>query len=101
MEGVSMVINTNVSAQSSARLLTSSQTQLSKSLARLSSGSRLVSPDDDVAGTAVSMRFDAQINRIDAATSNLNNAVSYSQKQTRFLHNEAGAPDRTNETYTI
>jgi flagellin len=92
-----MVINTNVSAQSSARLLTASQTQLSKSLARLSSGSKLVSPEDDVAGTAVSMRFDAQINRIDAAVSNVNNAVSYSQTQDGFLQKVAGALDRMSE----
>ena len=48
-----MVINTNMSAQSSARLLVESSTLLSKSLARLSSGSKIVSPEDDVAGQAV------------------------------------------------
>src|SRR6266496_808772 len=92
-----MVINTNVSAQSSARLLSESSSMLSKSLARLSSGSKLVSPEDDVAGTAVSMRFDAQINRIDAATSNVNNAASYSQTQDGFLRKVAGALDRMSE----
>src|SRR5258708_29436720 len=92
-----MVINTNVSAQSSSRLLTESSTQLSKSLARLSSGSKFTSPEDDVAGIAVSMRFDAQINRIDAATSNVNNAVSYSQTQDGFLQKVAKALDRMSE----
>jgi flagellin len=99
MEGVgnSMVINTNVSAQSSARLLTESSSMLSKSLARLSSGSKLTSPEDDVAGMAVSMRFDAQINRIDAANSNVNNAVSFSQTQDGFLKKVTGALDRMSE----
>ena len=99
MEGVgnSMVINTNVSAQSSSRLLTESSSMLSKSLARLSSGSKLTSPEDDVAGMAVSMRFDAQINRIDAATSNVNNAVSFSQTQDGFLKKVSGALDRMSE----
>ena len=48
-----MVINTNISAQSGARLLAESSNMLSKSLARLSSGSKIVSPEDDAAGMAV------------------------------------------------
>ena len=76
-----MVINTNISAQSSARLLADSSDKLSKSLARLSSGSKIVSPEDDAAGMAVSMRFDAQVNRVIAANSNVGNAISYSQTQ--------------------
>src|SRR6266516_2878743 len=62
-----MVINTNISAQSSARLLSESSSMLAKSLARLSSGSKIISPEDDAAGLAVSMRFDAQINRVKVA----------------------------------
>ncbi len=92
-----MVINTNVSAQSSARLLSESSALLSKSLARLSSGSKLTSPEDDVAGLAVSMRFDAQINRITAATSNVSNAISFSQTQDGFLKKVASALDRMSE----
>src|SRR5437868_1225137 len=65
-----MVINTNTSAQSSARLLGESSAMLAKSLARLSSGSKIVSPEDDAAGLAVATRFDAQINRISATSNN-------------------------------
>jgi len=61
-----MVINTNISALSGARLLGESSAMLAKSLARLSSGSKLVAPEDDAAGAAVSLRFDAQINRVQA-----------------------------------
>src|SRR5215213_8315840 len=82
---LSMVINTNISAQSSARLLSQSSAMLAKSLARLSSGSKIVSPEDDAAGLAVSMRFDAQINRINAAKNNVGNAISFSQTQDGFL----------------
>jgi flagellin len=92
-----MVINTNVSAQSSARLLTESSALLSKSLARLSSGSKLISPEDDGAGLAVSMRFDAQINRISAASNNISNAISYNQTQDGFLKKVAKALDRMSE----
>ena len=45
-----MVINTNTTALSSARLLSDSSNMLSKSLQRLSSGSKIVSPEDDPAG---------------------------------------------------
>jgi flagellin-like hook-associated protein FlgL len=92
-----MVINTNVSAQSSARLLSESSTLLSKSLARLSSGSKIVSPEDDAAGLAVSTRFDAQVNRITAANNNVNNAISFSQTQDGFLKKVGKALDRMSE----
>src|SRR6202007_3335549 len=92
-----MVINTNISAQTGARLLSESSSMLSKSLARLSSGSKIVSPEDDSAGLAVSMRFDAQINRIDAASGNIGNATSYSQTQDGFLQKVGKALDRMSE----
>lgn len=92
-----MVINTNVSAQQSAQMLADSSARLSKSLARLSSGSKIVSPEDDAAGLAVSMRFDAQINRISATTSNISNAVSYTQTQEGFLKKAQKALDRMSE----
>jgi len=98
MEGsVHMVINTNTSALSSARLLADSSSKLSKSLARLSSGSKLVSPEDDAAGAAVSLRFDAQINRINAVSNNVGNAVSFSQTQDGFLQKVGKALDRMSE----
>ena len=92
-----MVINTNVSAQSSARLLSESTSMLSKSLARLSSGSKIVSPEDDAAGLAVSLRFDAQINRVNAARNNISSAISYSQTQDGFLQKVGKALDRMSE----
>jgi flagellin len=92
-----MVINTNVSAQRSSQLLADSSTRLAKSLARLSSGSRIVSPEDDAAGLAVSLKFDAQINRIAAASTNVTSAISYSQTQDGFLQKVGKALDRMSE----
>jgi flagellin len=92
-----MVINTNISALGGARLLTESSGLLAKSLARLSSGSRIVSPEDDAAGVAVSLRFDAQINRSKAAAANVGNAISYSQTQDGFLQKVGKALDRMSE----
>jgi len=70
---------------------------LAKSLARLSSGSKIVSPEDDAAGLAVSTRFDAQINRIGAANSNVGNAISFNQTQDGFLKKVSKALDRMSE----
>jgi len=92
-----MVINTNVSAQSSARLLSQSSTQLSKSLARLSSGSKITSPADDSAGLAVSMKLNAQMSRIDAASNNVGNAISFNQTQDGYLQKVNDALNRMSE----
>ncbi len=92
-----MVINTNVSALTSSRLLSESSSMLSKSLARLSSGSKIVNPEDDAAGLAVSMRFDAQIHRNDAANSNIGNALSFNSTRDAFLSKVGKALDRMSE----
>ena len=92
-----MVINTNTAAANAARLLNDSSEKLSKSLSRLSSGSRIVSPEDDAGGLAVSLRFDAQINRVKAASSNISNAVALSQTQDGFLGKVQTALDRMSE----
>ena len=92
-----MVINTNVSALTASRNLIETQGSLSRSLARLSSGSKLVNPADNAAGFAVSSRFDAQINRIQAATDNIGNALSFSQTQDGYLKKVAKALDRMSE----
>src|SRR5579872_6905557 len=97
MEGVSMVINTNISAQSSAQLLSQSSSMLSKSLARLSSGSKITSPADDSAGLAVSMKLNAQMGRIDAANNNVGNAVSFNQTQDGYLQKVGDALNRMSE----
>jgi flagellin len=96
-----MVINTNTSAQSSARLLADSSTSLAKSLTKLSSGSKITSPEDDAAGLAVSTRFDAQTNRIAAAKSNIGNAISFSQTQDGFMQKVGKALDRMSELSTL
>lgn len=92
-----MVINTNTQAQAAASNLNASSMMLSKSLARLSSGSKIVNPSDDAAGLAVASRLDAQVKRIDAARSNVGNAVSFTQTQDGYLQKIAKALDRMSE----
>src|ERR1043165_2265628 len=92
-----MVINTNIEAANSARLLNESSKMLAKSLSRLSSGSRITSPADDAAGLAVSMRFDAQVGRTQAANNNVGNAISFAQTEAGFLSKVSKALDRMSE----
>src|SRR5262249_14410150 len=70
---------------------------LSKSLARLSSGSKIINPADDAAGLAVSSRLDAQIQRLSAANNNVGNAVSFTQAQDGYLKKVSKALDRMSE----
>ena len=92
-----MVINTNTSAQTTANLLGASSSKLSKSLARLSSGSKVTSPEDDSAGLAVSMNLTAQMGRNTAATNNVGNAVSFNQTQDGYLQQVDNALNRMSE----
>ncbi|SVC92711.1 uncharacterized protein METZ01_LOCUS345565, partial [marine metagenome] len=80
-----MVINTNTTALFAQRTLEASNSALGKSLAKLSSGSKIVSPEDDAAGLAVSMKFRAEIARVGSASANVGNAISFSQTQDGFL----------------
>ena len=92
-----MVINTNTHAQAAATNLQTSSDMLAKSLARLSSGSKIVNPADDAAGLAVSMRLDAQVQRLTAARANVGNAVSFTQTQDGYLKKIGKALDRLSE----
>ena len=92
-----MIINTNVAASAASRNLADSTNRLSQSLARLSSGSKIVSPADDAAGLAQVIRFEAQMNRNNAVRANLGNATSFSQTQDGFLQKVQVALDRMSE----
>jgi flagellin len=92
-----MIIKTNISALTASRNLLETQDSLSRSLGRLSSGSKLVNPSDNAAGFAVAIRLDAQISRIGAASDNIGNALSFSQTQDGYLKKVAKALDRMGE----
>ena len=96
-----MVINTNIGAMRSARLLSDSTNKLNGALARLASGSRIVSPQDDAAGLAVSTKFEAMISRNNAAANNVSSALSFSQTQDGFLSKVSKALDRMSELMNL
>ncbi|MBT5717190.1 MAG: flagellin [Opitutae bacterium] len=72
-----------------------------KSLARLSSGKRIVSPADDAGGLAVAYKLDSKLSRTEAARQNLQNGISYLQVQDGALTTVAKIVDRMAELRTM
>ena len=96
-----MVINTNVGAVRAMRALSESSGRMNQALARLASGSKIVSPGDDAGGLAVALKFDAQISRNRGVANNLTSALSFSQTQDGFLQKVGKALDRMSELATL
>jgi flagellin len=96
-----VVINTNSSASYASLNLTKSSDLLQKSLARLSSGSKISTPADDAGGLAVSMKLQAAIKRTDATATNVANALSFLQTQAGSLKSVASVLDRMSELGTL
>jgi len=94
---MSVVINTNYSALVASNNLATSSSMLQKSLNRLSSGSRIVSPADDAGGLAVSMKISAAANRQGAVANNIGNSVSYLQTQDGALSIAGKVLDRMSQ----
>ena len=76
-----ITVNTNMVSSWAAYNLNNTNTNLQRSLARLSSGSRINSSFDDAGGLAVSMKLSAAIRRTEATQSNINNTIAMLQTQ--------------------
>lgn len=76
---MSLRINTNVDALTAYRNLNSTQTSLSTSLERLSSGLRINKAADDAAGLAISQGLTSQINGIGQAIRNAQDGINVVQ----------------------
>ncbi len=98
---MAVTINTNTSASFAASNLTRSSDLLQKSLARLSSGSRISTPADDAGGLAVSMKLSAALKRTDAQTANVANALSFLQTASGALKSAASVLERLSELGTL
>jgi flagellin len=98
---MAVTINTNTSASFAASNLTRSSDLLQKSLARLSSGSRISTPSDDAGGLAVSMKLSASLKRTDAQSANVSNALSFLQTAAGSLKTAASVLERMSELGTL
>lgn len=76
---MSMRIMNNVEASFAHRNLSNTNINLSKSLAKLSSGYRINSAADDAAGLAISEKFRTQINGLEQSKKNIMDGISLLQ----------------------
>jgi flagellin len=70
------VINTNTAATITANALSKNERAMSQAMERLSTGQRINSAGDDAAGLAISSRMTSQINGLNMAVRNANDAIS-------------------------
>jgi flagellin len=73
------IINTNLQSLNAQRNLSMSQSSLSVSMQRLSSGLRVNSAKDDAAGLAIAERMNTQVRGMTVAIRNANDGISMAQ----------------------
>ncbi|WP_102522748.1 flagellin [Vibrio tapetis] len=74
-----MTVNTNVSAMTAQRHLNNASSDLTTSMERLSSGSKINSAKDDAAGLQISNRLNVQSRGLGVAVRNANDGISMAQ----------------------
>ena len=97
---MALSINTNVASIDAQRNLSVSQSQLSKSMQRLSSGLRINSASDDAAGLAISENMRGQIRSMNQAARNANDGVSMIQTAEGSLNETSSILVRMRELTT-
>ncbi|HEX4299006.1 MAG TPA: flagellin, partial [Devosia sp.] len=83
---MSLSILTNISAMNTQQNLLKSSDAVSQSMARLSSGLRINTAADDAAGYAISQGLTSQVNGLNQASSNTNDAISMVQTASSSLN---------------
>jgi len=94
---MSITINSNLAATQSSLSMKRVSERLSKSLMRLSSGQRIVSPADDAGGLAVGMKLQSSLRRATASMHNTQNGISFLQMQDSVLKIVGDIVDRMSE----
>ena len=80
-----MIINHNISAMYANRQLGVTQSEVAKSIEKLSSGQRINRAGDDASGLAVSEKLRSQIRGLNQAERNIQNGVSFIQTTEGYL----------------
>jgi flagellin len=74
-----LTINNNLEALNASRNLNNTENMISQSMERLSSGLKINSAADDVAGYAISQSLQSQVNGLNQAGENIQDAVAMAQ----------------------
>ncbi len=76
---MSLTINNNLEAMNASRNLNGTESNLAMAMQRLSSGLKINSAADDVAGYAISQSLQSQVNGLNQAGENIQDAVALAQ----------------------
>jgi len=82
-----LTINSNLEAMNASRNLNNTESMLSGTMQRLSSGLRVNTAADDVAGYAISQSLQSQVNGLNQAGQNIQDAVALAQTAQGALNN--------------
>ena len=94
-------INSNPSATSASHNLSKAMDAHRRSLARLSSGNRIVNPADDAGGLAVGNKLDSKLSRLEKVHQNLKNTISFTELQESALRTVGTIITRMSELKTM
>lgn len=94
------VINTNIMSLGAQNNLSKSQSSLTTSIQRLSSGLRINSAMDDAAGLAVATKMTSQINGMTVAARNASDGISFAQTADTALSTVSDQLQRMRELAT-
>ncbi|QEN07544.1 flagellin [Oceanispirochaeta crateris] len=92
-----MIINHNLSALNTARANSINDSNAAKSIAKLSSGSRINKAGDDASGLAVSEKMRSQIRGLNQASRNASDGISFIQTAEGFLQETGDVLQRLRE----
>lgn len=96
-----IVVNSNTTATVASFNLSRANDALRTSLARLSSGKRIVNPADDAGGLSVANKLASKLDRTEAVRQNVQSGISYLQVQDGALSTIAKVVDRMAELRTM
>lgn len=91
----------NPSATSASHNLSKAMDAHRRSLARLSSGNRIVNPADDAGGLAVGNKLDSKLSRLEKVHQNLKNTISFTELQESALRTVGTIITRMSELKTM
>ena len=94
---MALTVNTNIPSLDAQRNVGINNSALATSLQRLSSGLRINKAADDAAGLAIATKMDAQVNGLNQAVRNANNAVSLVQTAEGGVNTLTGILQRLRE----
>lgn len=92
-----LTINNNLEALNASRNLNNTEGMLSQAMQRLSSGLKINSAADDVAGYAIAQSLQSQVNGLNQAGENIQDAVAMAQTAQGALNDVNGMLQRVRE----